>query len=585
MKGRRIHIAFLINLLLGSIYSISAQPSDDPDILNAPMFRERYFLQTDRSLYAAGEPVRFRVYNLSHELLKENNWSTVLYVEVINSANKAVAQVKFILGEDGSSGELLLPDTVSTGEFYLRAYSRWMLNFPPSEYTYVPLAVVNPAQLNLRSAENGDSISAGFRFPVQERIGLNPFAIKEGTGLSCEASTGTYGKRTKAEIGITAGENIEFIGGLAVTVVREEYLEKGARCFSGNPVRGLRVSEPVRYAPETRGTLFEGTIVRVDNGQPVPRALMDFTLLGAEPDYIGMVSDNNGEIRLTIPPNKAAPNALVTIEKSGETAYRLIPGDPFSTEFLTSSIPRTQYFSEHLEVIEELMLHTQIKSAFNTSDPYPGIVSDTSSGTYFYGIPEYRYHPAEYIQIPNLGEFLFELVPQVAIRERQGEYLVAVLDDAGFSLDFAPLILLDHVAVKDLDALLKTDPRFIKQIDVVNTHYIRGGNYYGGILSIISNEGNLAGVGLPEGSTIIDLQTCMKSALRLPQEDLPDPRDQRIPDLRTLLYWNPHTEVPRGGSAAIEILTSDATGSYVVSVTGMTAAGEILSSSAVFQVE
>jgi hypothetical protein len=585
MKGRQIHIALMIISLLGSVYATSAQQLDDSDILNAPMFRERYFLQTDRTLYAAGEPIRFRVYNLSHQLLKENKWSNVLYVEVINSANKAVAQTKFILGEDGSSGELPLPDTISTGEFYLRIYSRWMLNFPPTEYAYVPLAIVNPGQLNLKPTEDGDSASTGFRFPFQDNGSLKEYAVTEGTGLSCEPSSGTYGKRTKVEIGIRTGEFIEFIDGLAVTVVRKEHLEPGGRCFSGNPVQGRTISGAARYAPETRGISFEGKIVRADNGQPVPRALVDFTLLGAEPDYIGMVSDNNGDIQLTIPPNKAARNALVTIEKSSGTAYRLITRDPFSNEFLTNSIPRTQYFSRHLEVIEELMLHTQIKLAFGTSVPQPEIVSDSGSGTYFYGVPEYRYRPAEYIPIPNLGEFLFELVPQVAIRERQGEYLVAVLDDAGFSLDFAPLILLDHVAVKDLDALFKTDPQLIGHVDVINTNYIRGGNYYGGIISIISKEGNLAGVGLPEGATIIDLQTYRESAGRLPQEHAPDTRDQRIPDLRTLLYWNPHEEVPRGSRATLEFLTSDIPGSYVVTVTGMTTSGEILMSSSGFQVE
>jgi len=584
MKRRPIHIAFLAGVLLGSGWPLVGQHMADDEVLNAPVFRERFYVQTDKSLYEAGEPVRFRIFNLSHALLKAHHWSNVLYIELINSRNNAVAQGKFMLDRNGSSGKLLLPDTASTGEYYLRAYTRWMMNFPSSAYAYVPLAVVHPLQLNVTTLDHGDSAIVGSRFPGHEASRLSGLVVNEGSELSCETERQSYDKRTRAAVRIRTGDLSELDGGLAVSVVRREYLERGKSFFSGNPGAERKVQGPVRYIPETRGVSLEGKIVKVDDGQPVPSAIIDVTLLGPEPDYIGLVSDKNGEISLMIPPNKAARNALITIGKSGGATCRLDIKDPFSTQFLANGIPRTDYFSSRLEVIEEMMMLTQLKQAFGIAHPEADVPSDSSAAAYFYGSPEYVYKPADYIPIPNLEEFFFELVPQVVIRERQGEYLVVMVDDAGYSLEFAPLILLDHVAVKDLAALFKTDPQLIEHIDVINSSYIRGGNYYGGIISLISREGNLAGVGLPEGSTIIDLQTFPGRGDMLRGNEAPA-RNDRIPDLRTLLYWNPQQQVSPGSDVTIEFFTSDIAGSYVVSVTGMTASGEIVGSSCAFQVE
>jgi hypothetical protein len=91
--------------------------------------------------------VSFRLYNLSDPLLKETHWSRVCYLELINSRNAAVAQGKYQLHSWGGDGQIIIPDTVTTGHYTLRAYTRWMRNDPPSAYFHLPLAIVNPRKI------------------------------------------------------------------------------------------------------------------------------------------------------------------------------------------------------------------------------------------------------------------------------------------------------------------------------------------------------------------------------------------------------------------------------------------------------
>jgi hypothetical protein len=160
-----------------------------------------------------------------------------------------------------------------------------------------------------------------------------------------------------------------------------------------------------------------------------------------------------------------------------------------------------------------------------------------------------------------------------------------VMDDAGYFLEYAPLILLDHVNIQDMEALLAIDPGQLSTIDVVNTIYIRGSNIYGGIISLISKEGNLAGVGLPEGATIIELQTVEGLDDLAPQDFIPPSRGERLPDLRSTLFWDPDVELRSGEQRSLEFPASDIPGTYVVTLSGVTKQGKVVRSACEFVVE
>ena len=133
-------------------FRINAQsPINDSILLKSPVFRENFQLFTDRNIYAVGESIFFRAFNVSDPELKKSDWSKILYLEIVSQENTPVAQAKYLLDERGASGYIKIPETAATGHYYLRAYTKWMRNFSPAGYFHYPIAIINPDDNELRS--------------------------------------------------------------------------------------------------------------------------------------------------------------------------------------------------------------------------------------------------------------------------------------------------------------------------------------------------------------------------------------------------------------------------------------------------
>jgi hypothetical protein len=141
------------------------------------------------------------------------------------------------------------------------------------------------------------------------------------------------------------------------------------------------------------------------------------------------------------------------------------------------------------------------------------------------------------------------------------------------------------VPVPEIESLLSVSPQRIDHIDIVNRMYIRGGNTYGGIVSIITGQGDRAGVTIPRGSTFFSFTGLSD----LQETAFPDyegvVRNERMPDLRNTLYWAAHYEITPENGGSFAFYTSDVTGEFMVMVRGMTSDGKVLSGSCKFTVK
>ncbi|MGI9542222.1 MAG: hypothetical protein ACR2MX_03125, partial [Cyclobacteriaceae bacterium] len=60
--------------------------------------------------------------------------------------------------------------------------------------------------------------------------------------------------------------------------------------------------------------------------------------------------------------------------------------------------------------------------------------------------------------------------------------------------------------------------------------------------------------------------------------------DQRIPDRRNTLYWNPHLLINSTEPEQLLFYTGDASGDYQIVVTGLTATGQLVYETKIFTV-
>ena len=138
-----LHILVILMLLvLGSpARDIMAQF----DARNLPSSSgEKVYLHIDRPAYTILEKVYYSVVYEAPESGLESAWSTVMYVELIKWDGTKLAQSKVSIEDHLAAGSLQIPATLESGNYYLRAYTKWMRNYSPYEYAYVPLKVINP---------------------------------------------------------------------------------------------------------------------------------------------------------------------------------------------------------------------------------------------------------------------------------------------------------------------------------------------------------------------------------------------------------------------------------------------------------
>jgi hypothetical protein len=93
---------------------------------------EEIYVHTDRDEYISGEDLWFNIYLIDRQSSKPSLDSKIAYFELLNPENRPVVQKRIRLDGGFGPGQIVLPDTLGTGRYTIRAYTNWMKNFLPS---------------------------------------------------------------------------------------------------------------------------------------------------------------------------------------------------------------------------------------------------------------------------------------------------------------------------------------------------------------------------------------------------------------------------------------------------------------------
>ena len=93
--------------------------------------REEIFVHTDREDYIAGEDLWFNIYLIDRQSNRPLADSKIAYFEILNPENLPVIQKRIRLDKGFGPGQVMLPDTLTSGSYTLRVYTNWMKNFLP----------------------------------------------------------------------------------------------------------------------------------------------------------------------------------------------------------------------------------------------------------------------------------------------------------------------------------------------------------------------------------------------------------------------------------------------------------------------
>jgi hypothetical protein len=120
----------VVKKVMTAVSPITSQPS------------EKVYLHTDKSAYLSGDTIWMETYMVNAISHSPQTVSQYVYVELLNRKDVVLQRKKFQrLKNNTMPGFIALPQNMEEGDYYLRAYTRWMLNASPDYFFYKNLRI------------------------------------------------------------------------------------------------------------------------------------------------------------------------------------------------------------------------------------------------------------------------------------------------------------------------------------------------------------------------------------------------------------------------------------------------------------
>lgn len=209
MKLKRLSAAVFIAALIALLGFV--RPADDPIVKIAAQLskwladnpQEKVYLQIDKPYYAAGDDIWFKAYVVTASEHKLSAISGVLNVELIDDRDSIKQSLKLPVVNGLTWGDFALPDTLSPGNYRIRAYTNWMRNAGADYFFDKTIAIVSAAASNVfiqsvydyRDVNGKQQVEARIRYTdadgkpykasrVNYSVRLNGKSIARGSGIT-----------------------------------------------------------------------------------------------------------------------------------------------------------------------------------------------------------------------------------------------------------------------------------------------------------------------------------------------------------------------------------------------------------------
>lgn len=577
----------LFAILLGTARTVltAQSPYDTEYVGVAEKIQEQLQLLSDRQIYAVNESIHFVAEHRVDGVVPGILWSSVLYVELVAPTGKPVAQGKYLLMGGRAMGSLQIPASALTGEYFLKAYTRWMRNQGPASFSYTPLKIINPFRSEVAIHGGGNAPAADL-----------PRATYQSGVLECSTSSEVYG----------TGEEVNFL--LAGTL--PAYLELLPCCMTVVPVGAIDLSGGqyiipalpekedtfrVSYLPDLgSGVSVSGTVVDAEQ-KPAIYATLHFSLLGESPDYFASISDKHGRFIFTIPASLGQQELFVTPQQVEDKTLEIRIDQEFDPRSASLPWERFMLSESEQELARRCALNMQLSKAFQLESPPEAAANHETTNQEsirgmdipFYGTRVKQLLIDDYVKLPNLEEVFINLIPDVQFYRKKGENRMRIVSENNSIGIYEPLIMLDHISVFDHEAVMALSPEKIDRVDLITDVYLKGNVAFGGVLAIYSKKGDMAGIDLPEGSYFFDYESFypQPGEAELATLSQSGQISKRIPDTRNTIYWKADLRLKKGNDLELAFKAPENPGEYVILVRGVDPNGEVLSTTARFRVE
>lgn len=343
-----------------------------------------------------------------------------------------------------------------------------------------------------------------------------------------------------------------------------------------------------KYPIENEDHFLSGRLLTGDENSVHPSEYLLMCIPGREAGFQYASTDSTGNFRFNINIDEGIKDLVIMPDDINKN-HKIIIESSFSDQYLRSEIADDSTRQSEKSQASEWSVNYQVKKIYGSSSRGNPLIPVYSSMAplRFYGKPDIELIMADYISLPKMEEVFFELLPHVSLKKKKSTYEISIadrIDDSRYEL--SPCLMVDGVIIKDPSIIADLDPEIVEKIDVIKDKYIVGDYTFFGLVNVITKSGNFSCVPLPAYMIrlpyrVIDPVMSFVS----PDYSSPEIKNNRIPDFRNTLYWNPSVRPDKDGKVRIEFWTSDVVSEYEINIQGIGVDGKVLSFRKLVKVE
>ncbi len=590
-------IGFILTLMVAGLFNGLAQgfnTNRGATGFYQNIHQEGIYIHNNNNILFAGEKLYYKIYVINLKDQDLSILSKMAYVRLIDGEGNSIFSHKIRLENGVGYSDFSIPTEIATGSYKLVAYTQWMQSRKTQAFFESDLIIINPYKVtpekHLAEVEK-DSLSTDSLL-VQTAAKITPVEPKVSHGehlVNIELGQTSFGQREKIDVQVRALQTTALGGNYSISVKR---LDPKLPAVSSSGVDFWRDKNTLSASsagydilPELRGELFSGRVVDAQNQQGVPGQQVVLSIPGDAYLLEIAQTDQTGRFYFILDTQITDNEAVFQLLDPESDSYEIKLDPEASPEFNGLEFTSFTIDPAMEPSILKRSVHNQIENAYGV------VKSDTvlalSDQLPFYRDFQQQFILDDFTRFNTLRETMVEIVDHAWIDENGNEpptFGVRPLEGYLESTGLLPAVVVDGLYIRDHKDFTDYNSKLVRSIALLRDRIMLGPQQFQGVLSIQTNTGEFA-------------ESFFRGHLNQVQLKRPEPYkgyffqqhseaddNERIPDFRYQLYWQPNFELSEQ-QKSFTFYTSDIKGSFEIELQGYDQAGYPVSISREFSVE
>ena len=518
--------------------------------------KKGFGLFTDRDAYVGGETLLAKIYHPA------DNSPKIVYLDLINPFGKRVSGASIEFRNGQANGFLLLPDSLSTGSYLLRAY----LKNSASKIKIIRNIWISNRFNGLEKTKQLSQVSG--QQTIQERI---------SSQIEIEGIEPAYGINSKAAANIKLDKALlEQLDSPLLVSVAQTIPSFQSTSYVWNSDSGKE------GLVEKKGIILSGTVTDKKTSTPVSGVTVYMTIPDSIPGFQYYQTRTDGRFYFQMEGYYGSVQAFVQCFGNNQAQRLKINMDelfanPDSLPQFVQLPIQEDFKSTNTQNIDAVTFQKVFKLDNIEVQTPPKKVAELYP---YYGTPSSVVNPQLFIDLPNFSEISKELLPGVKFRNYNSEPTLRVMNMTAHNyFEESPLLLIDGIPIRDLNVIKDMGTTEIKRVDILQSERFFGNLRFPGVVAIYTLKGDYSRI--PDSDQFVRIKldaTQVQSSLSEPEAT-----DPNIPDLRQVFYWNPSVDASE--NLSVKFTTSSVLGKFSLIVRSKLKDGTLIRSEKQFEVK